>query len=363
MDRFPTRKILKPLPVKLLVATLLCLLCIDAMAARTVNIISWWGYLFEELLEPVQQQCGVAISVDEYTTNPEFLRRSKKSHYDIAIYSDTVYPTFISRTPTAEVDIQSGLVDGYHTAIRNYYRQSGYKPNTVFFQFALTGFLWNPKVIQITSSDTIEAIFAKAGRNTLLMLDEHIEVLNLLSKLETRDGRFPPLTSPASSQNISIERITALFGDSHVVISSNLGEIFKKEDFAFAFTWSGEAIEKLSTGSFPHRFLVHTELSHWSKDVLTVISPAKEVQCVARALAGEAYLSALVARSYYFSPFRRNDTDMHPVYRQLAREFYQQFDALQSLPRISEAQYEALDYEWQSIKMVVSAGARRHAKD
>jgi spermidine/putrescine-binding protein len=61
---------------------------------RSVNVITWWGYLDSpEVAQEVKKQCHVNLSHDTYYTNNEFLRRvnTNKTRYDIIIFTQTIY--------------------------------------------------------------------------------------------------------------------------------------------------------------------------------------------------------------------------------------------------------------------------------
>lgn len=320
------------------------MLAASVNATEPVNIISWWSYINPEIKSEIEDKCDVQISVDEYYSNPEFLRRVKRQNHDIAIYSDTVYRTFIDAVSTATRDISSGLVNQYIEPLQEEYYRSNYLTNTVYYQFSLTGFLWNPNIITLNKKDSIKQIFAKAETNTVVVLDEHVEVLNLLSKIEESGLSKNDFVMP------SISKVLSLFKDSDIVVANALGSLVNKNDFAFAYTWSGEALWKIQTVAPQLKFLVHPKLSHWSKDLITLISSKDSSACVIRELAGSKHLNKLAVDTYYFSPYA-NEYYISDAYNDIYNAFIESLKNIQPLKRLSPEQYDELDLEWQKIKV------------
>src|SRR5262245_4866842 len=82
--------------IKLVCLTLLSLssTSLFALEKSTVNILSWFGYLGSpEIIQLVEKECNVGLSVDEYYSNEEFIRRWKvqKDEYDVLIFSNLLY--------------------------------------------------------------------------------------------------------------------------------------------------------------------------------------------------------------------------------------------------------------------------------
>ena len=308
----------------------------SSIAAEPVNIIAWWDYIDPGVIEQAENQCGVEISIDEYYSDPEFLRRTESTDYDIAIYSDTVYSRFIESNVTSEKDLQSQFVPEYLEPVRENFELGNYQKSSVYYQLALTGLLYNPEVAPLSATDSIEEIFAKAKGKTVVMLDEHVEVLYLLSKRQSSD-----LDGVST-----IGGIVDLFTDVNINVTNALANLTTKDDFAFAFTWSGEALERIHNTSPNLAFLVHPTLSHISKDMLTLMTEKDSAECVARKLSEPYHLNLITKSSFYFSPFE-NKSDNTDVYNELNENFQSSLNSIESLTRITPEQYEQLDLEWQ----------------
>lgn len=321
----------------------------------TVNVITWWGYLnYPELLHPIEQACNATISFDEYYSDQEFLSRVNKVPYDIAIYSNASLKTFFNQVKPANVDIKTGLVGNYQKDILKAYQSESIPANTVYFQLSLIGFLWNPRNVTLEKSDSIETIFAKAKGKTIVLPDEPLQVLKLLSNTKYAGN-------PKKANEIpipSVDGINQLTDGTKIVTAVSLGEIYKNPNFAFAYSWSGEAMDKVINNSLDYRFLIHPQLSHWATDVLTLITRKPAAECVAEKLGGATFLNTLSANhSYYFSPYINSTTSGSKDYQDMSKDFYTSVDHLQKTPNISEAEYNRLSQEWRRIK---SAALRKH---
>jgi spermidine/putrescine-binding protein len=336
------------------VFTLICaVFSASTQAEESVNIITWWGYLnYPELLSPIEKKCGAKISFDEYYTDLEFAGRTKKVDYDIAIHCSATQQTYIRSVASQSLDLASSVKTEYHPSLIKDYEASDYPPNTVYFELSTVGFLFNPKVVDLKATDSIEEIFIKARGKTVVLPDEPAEVLTLLSHTKYQHKK----TIAGNLQIPSTEGLMELTKDITIINAVNLAEIFKKPDFAFAYTWSGEAIERIINGDPNLKFMIHPKLSHWTADMITLLTPNKAADCVARELSSRRFLDTLSSQySYYFSPYLDPNQNAEPIYKHFQSDFVQKFSALPGSPRVTEAEYAELTNEWQKLKLVLSA--------
>ncbi len=128
----------------------------------TVNILTWWGYLdYPEVVSDIEKKCNVKVSYDEYYSSSEFLRRERQENYDIVIFSGTIYDLVKANIGLKKSNLWRQSLN-YNPIIRKHYLHSDFTPNVVYFLHSLTGFLWNPNVIDIYKNDSIFEIFKKA---------------------------------------------------------------------------------------------------------------------------------------------------------------------------------------------------------
>jgi spermidine/putrescine-binding protein len=339
MDRFYLRK-------GLLIA--LVLASLNATARPSVNVISWWGYLSDPaLLAPIEESCGARISLDEYTTNPEFLRRITKMPYNIAIYSDAISSSLTNLIPPNSTGSLANLSDSYIPAISSAFTNENHLKNTVYFQLSLTGFLWNRKNITLDKNDTIEEIFAKAKGKTVVLVDDHVEILSLVSEIMDKHRE------PLKSNVFSFDRLKELVEKTKIISTTDIARLYEMPDFAFAYLWSGEAIAKVKESkSNDLQFMLHPDVSHWSKDLLTMITDDAATRCVAEALGGNKFISKLSSNTFYFSPFGDIEYPVENlVYKELSTSFFDTFPNLRSALRLTAKEYSQADVNWQHFKM------------
>jgi spermidine/putrescine-binding protein len=313
----------------------------------TVNVLTWWGYLgHPEIRKKVQDVCHVDISSDEYYSNEEFLRRFKagKQEYDIIIFSYTVYNLIKNEITLTHSDLWKQS-NNYNPVIKKHYIEDNLPPNIVYFEHSLTGFLWNPKKINLTPTDSISAIFHKADNNITILLDDPIEINNLLKKS----------TLANISKNevyLSESSFKSLLQNANVYIANGYNNIYNNPNFAFAYSWSGDAILMLQQNAKKsYRFLVHPKLSYITIDMLAALSNKPYVSCVAKVLSSKNVLDILQNKDYYFSPY----TDIKNIPPGSFKDIYTSF--LQNLPHLSwikpasKTTFTKLNRTWEMIKI------------
>jgi hypothetical protein len=313
------------------------LLLNSALAQKTdVRIITWWGYLNKNNIIKIEKECKANISYDEYYSNTEFLRRYTKDSqkYDILIYSNAVYD-FIEPglTPIGSKLFKSTASD-YNPAIMDKYNERKYK-NTLFFLHSLTGFLWNPKNIDLTTNLTVPEIFKKAEGKIVGMIDDPVEFFTLVKRNK-------------KSENLALEFFQDISKKSTIVISNDIVNVLNKESFAFAYIWSGDAITHDKTLSM--KFKVHPELSHITSDLITINKKSDASQCVFQKLSSKAFLSDLQTNTNYFSSFVKGSEGFDKIHR-IYHEMIKNIRKYPWLDRVSSKKYYLWEKEWKKIKI------------
>lgn len=288
MDRLRSSK-------KIVIAGLVLLFAASAQA-KVINVLTWWGYLSDKkIVDAVESTCNVKLSVDEYYSNPDFLRRlnNQNSTYDLLIFSNTVYGLVKDQIKDKGIPL-SGLVDQYDPLIRKKFRNSKKPKNIGLFVLSYSGFLWNTKQIQLNETDKIENIFDKAKNKTIALIDDHVEVNRLLNAGGVGNGS-------------ALKRIQSLSKSKKTLVTNTSDALLNKDDFAFSFTWSGDAIKKEHDSKGKFKFLLHPKLSHVSYDLLASVSKNKSAACVAKYIGGKKFLSSIEDETFYVSPYYRKN--------------------------------------------------------
>jgi spermidine/putrescine-binding protein len=327
----------------------------NASVKQSVRVLSWWGYIDPKSPETieVEKKCNTRISVDEFYSNAEFLDRisgqDKNPTYDILIFSDTI----IKSSQTKFIESLKTKINRsskeYNSDVNNFYQNRNYNPSTAVFQISLTGFLVNKEKVSISSKSKLKEFFSKSPDNIFVLLDDHVEIATLLKKWECDES------SNGCSRNSnrifpSEEKLKNLIGKSKLVISSDLADITKHPKFAVAYTWSGDALQKLAAQK-NLEFMLHPSLSHTSMDLLTLASQSPEASCVANYFSSKAYLNSVSIRTKYFSPFGAVPTE-DKNFENLQREFFARFSSLGRIHRITKEESLEIDKKWQLFKIL-----------
>lgn len=334
------------------------LLCVQQLAfaaapsdAPHVNILTWQGYFTPQINALIAQQCHANVSYDEYYSNDEFLRRfaGNQDLYDIVIFADSVYNLIKDRIKYDKSDLASSSQD-YNETIKQHYKKSHFPPNVVYFSHTLSGFLWNPAVMSIDENDSISSIFKKAGINLVAIIDDPAEI-RMLTSLELGKNISDKISSQQQTSSLTISNFNNLVQLSKVYITNDFTEIFKKPNFAFAFTWSGVATYESSLSNKPYDFLVHPKLSYVSSDFLAVLNNRSAAVCVAKVLSSKKAASILQNDVFYFSPYV-DDTDVTNLqFKKFYDKFRKILPTLRWVTPISQDEFKDINTTWQLIKV------------
>lgn len=283
-----------------------------------VNVLTWWGYLDKPWIKnTVEKACKVTLSIDEFYSNTEFLRRWREGNnrYDAIIFSDTTYPIIKQDIDSKYGDLREQTKQ-YNKHIRARYLKVGYPKNVVYFVQSVMGFVWNPSVVTLTSQDTIFSIFKKAKSNIVVLVDDPMEINHLLG------GEKPDF--------LNLHNLRNVLQDTTVYVANDFGEIYKKQNFAISYTWSGEGLLYLKAiKNKEYKFFVKPELSNISSDLLAVLNDRDETDCVGKTLTNRNFLTRFQNETFYFSPYGNGDHIRDNSFKAI-HDFY-----LENLPKFS----------------------------
>lgn len=325
-----------------------------------VNVLTWWGYLdYPEVKNLVMQQCHAKLSYDEYYSDEEFLHRfaGKEHTYDIIIFSDTLFNQVKDRANYDKSDLWMQSKN-YNETIRKHYESNHFPPNFVYYTHALSGFLWNPAIISLDETDSVFSMFKKAGTNLVVIPDDPLEVKMLmgLGADDSKVDRSQHMQSRPYSARLTMDNFSNLVQSSKLYITNDYSEILEKPNFAFAFTWSGEAIEALVGPNKQYRFSVHPDLSYISTDILGVLNGKSASVCVAKALTSKKAMEILQNRTFYFSPYADDSGVTNPRFKRFYKNFLQILPNLKWIDPISKDEFKNIKTIWQTIRVKFTYG-------
>lgn len=312
-----------------------------------VNVLTWWGYLDSPWIsQQVMQTCKVKLSYDSYNSNDEFLRRwqEKKSDYDVIIFSYTIYSAIKNEIALKNSDI-SNYSRLYNPIIRQHFLNSHFSNNIAYFQHTLTGFIWNPKIINLSDTDDTLSIFKKGKSNAVIVIDDPVET----EMLTVSSGHAIGTTNTG----LTSENFRHMTQDTKVFVSNEINKVYDQDNFAFAYQWSGIWIAEYKQKR-SYRFLVNKHLSYIASDLVAQVKDNKNALCVSRLLSSKKFLTKLQNESYYFSPYGDIDNVTDADFKDLYADFLNQLPRLSWIKATNNDHLKALTQRWSAIKYEIA---------
>lgn len=302
---------------------------------KSVNVVTWWGYLDANIIKTIEKKCNVSVTVDEYYSTDEFLRRFQKQKYSVVIFPSVVY-NLISNKLVKSSDFINDININYNTNVLYSFNKHLYASKTGIFALSYTGFLYNPKQIKISSEDEIKDIFLKSKDKIVSVLDEPFEALKLIS-----------YSGVSFNKNDVIRDYKRLIGDSKIYITNDTLKLVKDENFAFSYIWAGAAYKRIS--EFNHlKFLIHPKLSYISSDLIGMTNKDNDTICVAKSLAGKELLRLILSKTNYFSPY--GFSDQKTFLSEEYKNFFTDFKKYSWIKEPKKDEYYNLINLWEIVK-------------
>ena len=321
---------------------------------NAVNVLTWWNYLnYPEVSEVVKKECGVDLHYDEYFSISEFLRRfnAHKDSYDVIIFSNTIYKLLEDKIKRKDSDLYK-VSDQYDRCVKNHYLSNKYAANVVVFVLSFPGFLWNPKVMDLSKDDTIFSIFKKAKDNVVVLIDDPVEVWALINQKVNQEvlrNNFPSLKK--YSEAVPLGSLKKLIQSAVIYVADGYNKLYDKDNFAVAFQWSGEVVYILKKMKKELKFILPPTLSYISSDMLAELNTRPATRCVAKTLASKKVLDIIQEKTYYLSPYGTYKSVTDPAFRYVYDQLDRNMCKLKWLESISPDGYKGLVHEWREIQL------------
>lgn len=354
-------------------------LVVSAEATESVKMISWWGYFDEPVNMPaLEEHCNASISIDDYFTNGEFVRRSQQNQYDILIYSETASDLVNRKFENNSVDISS-LADEYHPIIKEKYSSERRKSNTVFFALSGTLFLWDDNEVKLQRYDSILDILKLNKSKPFVFLDDPLEVYSIL-----KHGLSDSEKETLGGKPLEFYGIEDYFKSEEVVFSNHFHYILKTLDFSVSYAWTGEGIKhyrrikekvetlqqqellntptqnadasdndkaKTNSANADYRYGFHKNFSHIAKDLITLNSNSRAARCVAESIASGRFHDEVMSSNYYMSPTLKVPANADDEYKAMLGDFNSKVTDMNWKEELNKTQYQKLDVYWQTMKL------------
>lgn len=318
------------------------LICKASSPKGTVNILARYNYFdSSEINSLIKNKCNVVVSYDSYYSTAESLRRISTTeelyHYDIAIFPSEIYEIIKKKIALKNSDLNK-VIKNYHDDFKKNYLTSGYTNNVVYFVLSIAGFIWDPLKIDLSINDCIESMFEKAKDNRVVLIEGYNGVKNLIDNEQKLSGQA--LTN----------RFKEVIQDANVYITNGYNKIYSKDNFAFAFQRSGEAVFIIKhVKNKALSFIVHPKYSYVLPDVLAELNDRLETHCVARVLASKEALDIIQKETYYLSPYGTYKANKDPLFQSVYAQFLKNKHNIRWLKPISMVKHSELYDVWDKI--------------
>jgi hypothetical protein len=311
---------------------------------KSVNVLTWWGYLNDaKTSKLIEDKCGATLSYDNYTSNNDMLRRysTSGSKYDLLIFSQTTYNAIKDQIILKNSELSKKSAN-YNPIIRKKYENSHFPNNIAFFMHSLTGFIWNPNIIDIDKNDSISSIFGKAKENKVILLDDPKEINMMLLAANKLNSENP-------QTEISLKQFKQLSQNTRVYISNEINNIYSQKDFAFSYQWSGDAFNvRIQKKNF--KFLINDNLSYVATDLIAQLKDNQVAACTANVLASKEFLKTIQNKTHYFSPYGDIEDANDENFKELYKRFLLQLSKLQWLEPPTSLELKRLNKQWDKVK-------------
>ncbi|APJ02499.1 hypothetical protein [Silvanigrella aquatica] len=307
-------------------------------AYSSVNMIAWWEFIDKQTISNLEKKCNTQVSMDEYYSADDFLRRTKKQHYSVLIFPAEVYNMVADEISSQGLNFED-VTKNYHPNVLALFKQQNLSKNIGIFSMGITGFLYDPSQIQISEDENIPSIFSKAKNKKISLLDDPMESLHLVNK-------------DKSSSNVSKDfaEFKNLIKDKYYIITNDVDKITKEEKFAFAYMWIGDAVR--SVNKHPHlKFVSIPSPAYISADFIATLDKSKETECVAKNLASQEFLNPILNRSHYFSPFGSTESFKNKEFSAAYVNFIDNHKKFIWLKAPNKEEYKNYIKLWESAKI------------
>lgn len=279
----------------------------------TVNILSWWGYLDDAWVQnSISKKCHINISTDEFYSNDEFLRRlhENKDRYDIIIFPSGDYSVIKNDISLDDSNLYKKSIN-YENTIKQRYKFEKYAHNITYFQLNFNGFLWNPKLINLSNSDSIQSIFNKSKGKVVIFSDDPIFIYTLFDK------------DPSNTNTQEVfGRFNSMIRNTQFIITNEGTKLYSDPNFAFSYGFSGILIYMNEMEHLRYKLLMHPQYSVVSADLLAVLNNKSTTTCVANVMSSEEFLSDMQNDSLYFSPYADSKNITDPYFKSIHSQFF-----------------------------------------
>ena len=300
--------------------------------AFSVNIFSWWGYWDDEIIEKLEDECNTTISIDEYYSNDEFIRRFDNQKYSIIVFSSEIYIVILNKFKNIPLNFEE-ITKKYHPNILASFKKQSFKNNIVLVGLGRSGFLYNKNKVFIHKDDNLKFLFSKSKNNKIIILDDAIESLKLFYHIN----------------NVPRTKLEIKYSE-QFIFTNDFPKKIDENFFTLGYFWIGEAYNQIKLNS-NLKFIVHSKLNHVTADLLAALDNNSDTACVAKAMSRKDTLNLVTSKSNYFSPYGVNYENDNEEFIIENISFLENIKDLKWIERPSIDDYQKVNNLWQKIKI------------
>ena len=328
----------------------------------TVNVLAWWSYAdLPEISAIIKKTCDVDVYYDEFYSNSEFFKRisADKNFYDVIIFPDTIYEVIKDKIEVEKSKLNA-VTENYVGCIRDHYLSQNYPNNIAFFMLSFSGFVWNPKIINLSKDDLNISIFKKVKNNIAILTNDPIEVCGLVEGKRSQ-ALSSPKTKSIKRCSLATKSFEDLIQNASVYITNGHNKLYNHDKFAVAFQRVGDAVFNIKNANQELEFLTHPVLSRITIDLIAEVNERPETQCVAKVLASKEVLDIVQGKTYYLSPYGTYKLVNDPIYKKVYESLHDDVCGLPWLNPASVDEYDDLLKAWNEIHLLPQIWERNGA--
>ncbi|MGI6065899.1 MAG: ABC transporter substrate-binding protein [Bacillota bacterium] len=205
----------------------------------TLNVYNWGDYIDESVLAEFEQETGIKVNYDTFTTNEDMFIKVKSggSNYDVVIPSDYMIEKMIKEDMLEKIDLNN--IPNYKY-IDPAFRKLSYDPNeeySVPYMWGTVGILYNKTMVN-DPVDSWKILWNEKYKKQILMLDSQRDSIGVALKmhgysLNSRDTQELEVAKEALIEQKPL--VLAYVGD-------DVKDKMIQGEAALAVVWSGDAV-------------------------------------------------------------------------------------------------------------------------
>lgn len=258
----------------LLITAILVVGCSGAYRKEVLNIFNWSGYIDEELLEIFEEETGIEVNYQTFSTNEDMYLKVKSgdSIYDVLIPSDYMIERMVIEGLLQPLDYRK--ITNYHfisPIFQNLVYDNENKYSVPYFWGTL-GILYNTELVDDVVDSWDILWNEKYSKQIFMMYSQRDSLAVALKKLGFSINSIDENELELAKQELIKQKPLVLD-----YIIDDIDYRMLSEEGALALAWSGDALDTILKGkSFD--YVVPKEGSNFWVDAMVIPADAQNVE-------------------------------------------------------------------------------------